>query len=236
MPNHGEVPKRSLIEEVLRHVAGLTIVDDGSEETVARGVESLARTLGAGFVRLPVRQGKAPHYEPASMQSANRHPKPKRSSDRCGWPAPCDSDPCLRHRSFDGGARDRRPLRRPGVNAVATPAGKPCQPASARAEHRPLGSGHAVWDATPTRPGARAAAPGGRLRGGDPTPQGGARGRPRRRLGPYPRDLRRREELVSRTSRFRTRPRSTPAVHRTTNTVAQPTAIPNRLPTSTSDQ
>ena len=80
MPNHGEVPKRSLIEEVLRHVAGLTIVDDGSEETVARGVESLARTLGAGFVRLPVRQGKAPHYEPASMQSATRHPKPKRSS------------------------------------------------------------------------------------------------------------------------------------------------------------
>jgi glycosyltransferase involved in cell wall biosynthesis len=58
MPSHGEVPERSLIEEVLRQVAGLTIVDDGSEEAVARGAESLARTLGASFVRLPVRLGK----------------------------------------------------------------------------------------------------------------------------------------------------------------------------------
>ncbi len=58
MPAHGEVPERSLVEEVLRHVEGLVIVDDGSEEPVARALEARAAEFGAILVRLPARQGK----------------------------------------------------------------------------------------------------------------------------------------------------------------------------------
>ena len=58
MPSHGEVPETSLVEEVLLHVDGLVIVDDGSEEPVARALEARAAELGASLVRLPVRQGK----------------------------------------------------------------------------------------------------------------------------------------------------------------------------------
>ena len=239
MPNHGEVPKRSLIEEVLRHVAGLTIVDDGSEEAVARAlVESLAQTLGAVFVRLPERQGKGAALRAGLDAVRDQAPDAEAvlMIDADGQ-HPARAIPAFVIAGLDGGARDRRPLRRLGFDALAAPAGEPSQPASARAEHRPPGSGHAVWYATPARPCARAAAPGRRLRGGDPSPQGRARGRPRRRLGPYPGDLRRREELVRRTSRFRdasSQHSCSPAER--PNTVAQPTATPNRLPTSTSDQ
>jgi glycosyltransferase involved in cell wall biosynthesis len=58
MPSHGEVPDRVLLEEVLKHVAGLTIVDDGSEEVVARDLEALATEFDATLVRLPERRGK----------------------------------------------------------------------------------------------------------------------------------------------------------------------------------
>ena len=58
MPSHGEVPDRSLIEEVLRHVAGLVVVDDGSEDAVGRALEVLVREVGATLVRLPERRGK----------------------------------------------------------------------------------------------------------------------------------------------------------------------------------
>ncbi len=58
MPSHGEVPDRALLAEVLKHVAGLTIVDDGSEEVVARDLEALAAEFGATLVRLPERRGK----------------------------------------------------------------------------------------------------------------------------------------------------------------------------------
>jgi glycosyltransferase involved in cell wall biosynthesis len=58
MPAHGEVPARSLVEEVLRHVAGLVLVDDGSEAGVARDLEARAAEVGARLVRLPVRRGK----------------------------------------------------------------------------------------------------------------------------------------------------------------------------------
>lgn len=58
MPSHGEVPERSLVEEVLRHVEGLVIVDDGSEGPIASALDSLAAELGATLVRSPVRRGK----------------------------------------------------------------------------------------------------------------------------------------------------------------------------------
>jgi dolichol-phosphate mannosyltransferase len=58
MPSHGEVPERSLVEEVLRHVEGLVIVDDGSDEPIASALDSLTAELGASLVRSPARRGK----------------------------------------------------------------------------------------------------------------------------------------------------------------------------------
>jgi glycosyltransferase involved in cell wall biosynthesis len=58
MPTHGDVPEAALIEDVLRHVAGLTIVDDGSEGRAAQDLEALASVFGATLVRLPERSGK----------------------------------------------------------------------------------------------------------------------------------------------------------------------------------
>jgi hypothetical protein len=163
-------------------------------------------------------------------------PGRRRAHDRRRRPAPCDGHPVVPRRCVERRARHRRPLRRPPVDATASPARKPNEPSTAPAEHRPSGSGHAVRDAAATRPGARAASRRRRLRGRDETSEGGARERLRGRLGPYPSNLRRRVQLVSRTPRLRPRARSARTVQRTTTTVAHPIAIPNRLPTSTSDQ
>ena len=57
MPAHGEAPDRALLAEVLRHVAGLVVVDDGSDEPVASELAELAE-LAAIVVRLPERRGK----------------------------------------------------------------------------------------------------------------------------------------------------------------------------------
>jgi glycosyltransferase involved in cell wall biosynthesis len=58
MPAHGEVPEHGLVQEVLRHVGGMVVVDDGSEPDVARDLRALAAELGATLVRLPERRGK----------------------------------------------------------------------------------------------------------------------------------------------------------------------------------
>jgi membrane-associated phospholipid phosphatase len=58
MPSHGDVPERSHLDEVLSHVRGLVIVDDGSEPDVARELDSLASETGAELVRLPRQSGK----------------------------------------------------------------------------------------------------------------------------------------------------------------------------------
>jgi Glycosyl transferase family 2 len=58
MPSHGDVPERALVEDVLRHVGGLVIVDDGSEEPVASSLESLAADLRVRYLCLPTRRGK----------------------------------------------------------------------------------------------------------------------------------------------------------------------------------
>jgi membrane-associated phospholipid phosphatase len=58
MPTHGVVPERSLVAEVLRHVGGLTIVDDGSDRRTAAALDRITADLSAELVRLPVRRGK----------------------------------------------------------------------------------------------------------------------------------------------------------------------------------
>jgi membrane-associated phospholipid phosphatase len=58
MPSHGDVPERAHVDQVLSHVAGLVIVDDGSEPAVARSLDELATATGAELVRLPRQSGK----------------------------------------------------------------------------------------------------------------------------------------------------------------------------------
>jgi Glycosyl transferase family 2 len=72
MPTHGDVPGPTLVEGVLRHVAGLTIVDDGSDDRVARDLEAVAAVAGATLVRLPERRGKGAAVR-AGLRSVREH-------------------------------------------------------------------------------------------------------------------------------------------------------------------
>jgi membrane-associated phospholipid phosphatase/predicted MFS family arabinose efflux permease len=58
MPSHGDVPEREHVDEILTHVRGLVIVDDGSDADVARKLDTLAAETGAELVRLPRQSGK----------------------------------------------------------------------------------------------------------------------------------------------------------------------------------
>jgi membrane-associated phospholipid phosphatase/predicted MFS family arabinose efflux permease len=58
MPSHGDVPALAHVHAVLSHVAGLVIVDDGSEPAVARRLDAIAAENGAELVRLPQQRGK----------------------------------------------------------------------------------------------------------------------------------------------------------------------------------
>jgi glycosyltransferase involved in cell wall biosynthesis len=58
MPSHNDLPDRALVDGVLAQVGALVLVDDGSDEEVARGLEETAAATGAELVRLPERRGK----------------------------------------------------------------------------------------------------------------------------------------------------------------------------------
>jgi membrane-associated phospholipid phosphatase len=58
MPSYGDVPEPAHVRAVLTQVAGLVIVDDGSEPAVARELDAIAEETGAELVRLPQQSGK----------------------------------------------------------------------------------------------------------------------------------------------------------------------------------
>jgi len=58
MPSHNDVPDRALIREVLAHVDGLVLVDDGSSRDVAEQLDALAEEFGTQLVRQPAQSGK----------------------------------------------------------------------------------------------------------------------------------------------------------------------------------
>ena len=58
MPSYNDVPARELVDEVLEHVGTLVIVDDGSDEAVARELDRLAEAAGVELVRRAARGGK----------------------------------------------------------------------------------------------------------------------------------------------------------------------------------
>ena len=58
MPSHNDVPDRALVREVLAHVDGLVLVDDGSRRDVAEQLDALAEEFGTQLVRQPAQSGK----------------------------------------------------------------------------------------------------------------------------------------------------------------------------------
>jgi membrane-associated phospholipid phosphatase/predicted MFS family arabinose efflux permease len=58
MPSYGDVPTPAHVHAVLSQVAGLVIVDDGSDTRVARELDEIAADTGAELVRLPQQSGK----------------------------------------------------------------------------------------------------------------------------------------------------------------------------------
>jgi Glycosyl transferase family 2/PAP2 superfamily len=58
MPSHNDVPEPALIERVREHVDAIVLVDDGSDENVARRLDALAAEFELELVRLPERSGK----------------------------------------------------------------------------------------------------------------------------------------------------------------------------------
>jgi MFS family permease len=58
MPSHNDVPEPELLEGVRRHVDAVVLVDDGSDERVARKLDALAAEFELDLVRLPERSGK----------------------------------------------------------------------------------------------------------------------------------------------------------------------------------
>ena len=58
MPTFGDTPSRELVEETMRHVDTLLIVDDGSPGETARELERLSLETGAALIRLEENSGK----------------------------------------------------------------------------------------------------------------------------------------------------------------------------------
>jgi dolichol-phosphate mannosyltransferase len=58
MPSHNDVPEPGLLERVREHVSRVVLVDDGSDEHVARRLDALAAEFELELVRLPERSGK----------------------------------------------------------------------------------------------------------------------------------------------------------------------------------
>src|SRR5918999_559763 len=58
MPVYDEVPDHALVEGVLEHTGGLTLVDDGSPEPVAGELEKLAAEWGLVLLQMGERHGK----------------------------------------------------------------------------------------------------------------------------------------------------------------------------------
>jgi glycosyltransferase involved in cell wall biosynthesis len=76
MPSYDDVPERPLVEELLSHVDGLTLVDDGSHPHVAARLDQLAVDLGLDLVRHPTRRGKGAALRTGIAAARERAPKP----------------------------------------------------------------------------------------------------------------------------------------------------------------
>jgi glycosyltransferase involved in cell wall biosynthesis len=76
MPSYDDVPERSLIEELLGQVVGLTVVDDGSNPRVADELQRIADDSGAELVRHRERRGKGAALRTGVRAALERTPRP----------------------------------------------------------------------------------------------------------------------------------------------------------------
>jgi len=77
MPSYDDVPERSLVEELLDHVDGLVIVDDGSNPSVAGKLQQIATQSGAQLVRHHERRGKGAALRTGVAAALGRIPRPE---------------------------------------------------------------------------------------------------------------------------------------------------------------
>ncbi|MFL5971099.1 MAG: glycosyltransferase family 2 protein [Gaiellaceae bacterium] len=76
MPSYDDVPERSLVEELLGHVGGLIIVDDGSHPRVASELRRIATQTGVELVRHGDRRGKGAALRTGIGAALERSPRP----------------------------------------------------------------------------------------------------------------------------------------------------------------
>jgi glycosyltransferase involved in cell wall biosynthesis len=77
MPSYDDVPPPSLIDELLDHVEGLVVVDDGSNPRVARELERIATQRTVELVRHPQRRGKGAALRTGIAAALSRTPRPE---------------------------------------------------------------------------------------------------------------------------------------------------------------
>jgi hypothetical protein len=76
MPSYDDVPERSLIQELLGRIGGLTIVDDGSNAGVADELQRIAADLSVDLVRHAERRGKGAALRSGIEAALERRPRP----------------------------------------------------------------------------------------------------------------------------------------------------------------
>jgi glycosyltransferase involved in cell wall biosynthesis len=77
IPSYDDVPERSLVGELLGHVDGLIIVDDGSNPRVARELEQIATEARVELVRHRQRRGKGAALRTGIAAALKRMPRPE---------------------------------------------------------------------------------------------------------------------------------------------------------------
>jgi glycosyltransferase involved in cell wall biosynthesis len=77
MPSYDDIPERSLVDELLDHVDGLVIADDGSSPRVARELERIASRAGVELVRHRQRRGKGAALRTGIAAALGRTPRPE---------------------------------------------------------------------------------------------------------------------------------------------------------------
>jgi glycosyltransferase involved in cell wall biosynthesis len=77
MPSYDDIPARSLVDELLDHVDGLVIADDGSNPRVARELQRVATQAGVELVRHRQRRGKGAALRTGIAAALGRTPRPE---------------------------------------------------------------------------------------------------------------------------------------------------------------
>jgi Glycosyl transferase family 2 len=76
MPSHDDLPESALVEELLGHVGGLIIVDDGSTPPVSAELRRISARSGVKLVRHHKRRGKGAALRTGIREALEWNPRP----------------------------------------------------------------------------------------------------------------------------------------------------------------